>query len=201
MSVRRPGVDRKREIADAALQVIAREGLGRFTASSLAGQVGLTNGALFRHFASMDAIVLAAIDRAEEVLFAGFPPNDEDPIDRLGAFFCLRISAIRRHPDVMRAVYSNELAQAAGQPGAARVREFKKRSVKFVRACLEEAARRELLTAHGTPKELAVLVLGAIMALALLPEAGASSAKGPAPEEVWAALERMLRARCTHPPA
>ena len=81
---RKPGADRRREIADAALRVIAEHGLGRFTALAVAEAVGLTDAALFRHFASMDAIVLGAIDRVEEHLFEGFPPEGADPLE-LGA--------------------------------------------------------------------------------------------------------------------
>ena len=55
---RKPADDRRREIADAALRVIADHGLGRFTAVAMAREVGLTDAALFRHFPSKEAIVL-----------------------------------------------------------------------------------------------------------------------------------------------
>lgn len=189
MTARKPTADRRLEIADAALQVIAREGLGRFTAASLAKQVGVSDGALFRHFPSMDGIIAAAIDRAEELLFEGFPPMDEDPLDRLGTFYCQRLSAIRRYPGVVRVIYSNELAQAAGDRGAERVAGFKRRSVEFVRGCLQEAHRKGLLTEAGRPKELTLIVLGSIMAVALSSESGPNLN----PQELWKTLERMLR--------
>jgi AcrR family transcriptional regulator len=72
---RRSAEARRREIADAALCVIAAEGLGHFTALAIAREVGLTDGALFRHFPTKDAIVDAAIDRFEELLFEGFCPG------------------------------------------------------------------------------------------------------------------------------
>lgn len=189
MTARKPTADRKVEIADATLQVIAREGLGKFTAASLAKQVGVSDGALFRHFSSMDGIIAAAIDRAEEILFEGFPPSDADPLDRLGAFYCERLAAIRKHPGVVRVIYSNELAHAAGEQGAARVTEFKRRSVEFVRGCLQEASRKGLLTEAGKPKELAVIVLGSVMAVALSPDGNPTLN----PQELWRTLERMLR--------
>lgn len=189
MTARKPTADRRLEIADAALQVIAREGLGKFTAASLARQVGVSDGALFRHFPSMDGIIAAAIDRADQILFEGFPPTDEDPLERLGTFYCRRLAAIGTHPGVVRVIYSNELAQAAGEEGAGRVAGFKRRSVEFVRGCLQEAARKGLLTDAGKPRELAVIVLGSIMAVALSPE-GSPSLN---PQELWKTLERMLR--------
>lgn len=190
MTARKPTADRKIEIADATLEVIGREGLGRFTAASLAKQVGVSDGALFRHFPNMDLIIEAAIDRAEEVLFEGFPPTQQDPLQRLGTFYCQRLAAIRRHPGVVRAIYSNELAHAAGERGAARVAEFRRRSVEFVRGCLHEAARNGQLTQAGKPRELAIIVLGSIMAVALSPEGGSKIN----PQELWKTLEHMLRA-------
>lgn len=69
MSSRQTSDARRRQIAEAALSVIAEDGLARFTSAAIARKVGVTDGALFRHFADKDAIVLAAIDRVEEILF------------------------------------------------------------------------------------------------------------------------------------
>jgi AcrR family transcriptional regulator len=191
MTSRKPAGSRRREIADAALKVISEQGLGRFTSLAIAREVGVSDAALFRHFASKEAIVLAAIDRVEEILFSGFPPAAEDPIERLEAFFRRRIEAIRENPGVARLVNSEQLTQAAPPEGVARVASFRRRSQSFVRGCLAEAHRRGLLGEGLGPEEAAVLVLGAILALAHAPE----SARAPThlPERVWSALERLLR--------
>ena len=76
MTVRQPTEERRRQIADAALKVIAERGLGRFTTQAIAAEIGVTDATLFRHFASKEDIVLAALDRVEERLFEGFPPED-----------------------------------------------------------------------------------------------------------------------------
>ena len=85
-------------IADAALKVIGEQGLARFTSQAIAREVGVSDAALFRHFATKEDIVLAVIDRVEEILFADFPPAGADPIERLGLFFRRRIAVIRRTP-------------------------------------------------------------------------------------------------------
>jgi len=193
MTARKPATSRRREIADAALKIIAELGLGRFTSLAIAREVGVSDAALFRHFASKDDIVLAVIDRVEEILFAGFPPEGADPIDRLGRFFQARIEMAREHPGAARLVGSDQLAQAAPPEGVARVAEFRHRSRTFVRGCLAEAHRQGLLAEGVGPEEAAVLVLGALLALAH----AAPDARPPArlPEHVWAALERLLRGK------
>lgn len=191
MTPRKPADSRRREIADAALEVIAGQGLARFTSLAIAREVGVSDAALFRHFPTKEAIVMAVVDRVEEVLFAGFPPQGGDPIDRLGAFFRQRVRVIRDNPGVARLMGSEQLSQAAPPEGVARVAGFRQRSQSFVRGCLAEAHRRGLLAASLGPDEATVLVLGAILALAHSPLAGRAPAR--LPERVWAALERLLR--------
>jgi AcrR family transcriptional regulator len=190
---RKPAEDRRREIADAALRVIAAHGLGRFTAVAIAREVGLTDGALFRHFASKEAIVDAALDRVEELLFEGFPPEAEDPIERLGAFFARRVAVIREHPGISSLVATEELAKAGATDGAERVAGFRRRSSEFVHACLAAAQRDGRLAPGVGAEEAAVVVLGALLALAhtALPlRRGPISILAP---RVWSALESFLR--------
>jgi AcrR family transcriptional regulator len=191
MAEHKPAEQRRREIADAALKVIADQGLARFTSTAIAREVGVSDAALFRHFASKEDIVLSAIDRVEEILFTGFPPVADDPLERLGRFFQGRIEVMRRNPGVARLVGSEQLAQAAPPAGVSRVLEFRTRSRAFIRSCLAEAQRRKLLADGVGAEESEVLVLGALLALAHHGP-GARPPEG-LPERVWAALERMLR--------
>src|SRR5512138_2098061 len=165
MTPRRKPDERRREIADAVLKIVAERGIGRLTAATIAREVGVTDAALFHHFQGMDQIVLAAIDRVEELLFQSLPPGTGDPLDRLGAFFLQRISAIHRHPGAGRLVLSDILAQIAPPAGTAKVRALKKRSVDLIRSCLLEAHREGLLADGLEPPEATVIVLGALMVL------------------------------------
>jgi AcrR family transcriptional regulator len=192
-AARKPAEDRRREIADAALRVIAAQGLGRFTALAIAGEVGLTDAALFRHFPSKEAIVDAAIDRVEELLFEGFPPQAEDPIERLGAFFRRRVAIIREHPGISSLVATEELAKAGSAEGVKRVAEFRRRSTEFVHSCVEEAERGRLLAAGLGGEEAGIVVLGALLALAHSRMGHGREAISALAPRVWGALESFLR--------
>jgi AcrR family transcriptional regulator len=194
MAERKTADSRRREIADAALRVIAEQGLGRFTALAIAREVGVSDAALFRHFQTKDEIVLAAIDRLEEILFAGFPPAGRDALERLGNFFRQRVAVIADHPGVARLVVSDALGQAAPPAGVARVAEFRRRSVRFIRSCLADAAREGLLAGGIEPAEAEVLVIGAILALTQARGLTARSGQdGALAARTWRALERLLR--------
>lgn len=200
MTPRKPAAARRREIADAALRVVAEQGLPRFTALAIAREVGVSDAALFRHFPTKEAIVLAVVDRVEEMLFEGFPPPDADPIARLGRFFERRVAVIRENPGVARVVGSELLAQVAPPEGVARVAALRRRSRAFVHRTLVEARREGKLAEGLDPDAAAVLVLGAVLALGHA-GIGSAAARG-LPSRVWSALERTLRgsARASRPP-
>jgi len=53
---------RQKQIKRAVLQIISTKGLGKLSTRNLAEKVGVTEGALFRHFKSKKDIMLAIID-------------------------------------------------------------------------------------------------------------------------------------------
>ena len=148
------------------MHILAFKGARKFTASLLGSEIGVTGGAIFRHFKTMEGIVDAVVARIEDILFEDFPPQAADPIERLGVFSRRRIQVIVENPHVSRLLLSDHLAQAAGRTQAKRLAEFKQRSRNFVLGCLREARESGILPGGLGPEEGAVLVLGSIFALA-----------------------------------
>jgi len=195
MSTKRKSTEiRQTEIVDAAMHIIANRGTKKFTAQLIASEVGVTPGAIFRHFGSMDEIVAAVIDRMESILFDGFPPTDEQPLERLGAFFRRRIQAIAEHADVSRLLLSDHMAHVGGEKSAARIDELKKRSQRFVRQCLRQAAEAGELSDGVSLEAASVIVLGSVLAVGhSATRASSKTAIRKLSAEVWGAIERMLR--------
>ena len=163
---RKPTRVRQSEIVDAAMHIIASRGSRHFTAKLVASKVGVSPGAIYRHFPCMDAILDGVVDRVEEILFDGFPPDAGDPLERLGIFFVGRVRAVSAHPDLSRLLLSDHLAHACGRARAKRLAGFKRRSRDFVLGCLREAEDAGMLGGVADPQEGTVLVLGSILALA-----------------------------------
>lgn len=191
MTIRQPTEDRRVQIADAALKVIAEQGLGRFTTQAIAAEVGVTDGTLFRHFGSKEEIVHAALDRVEARLFEGFPPEDPDPLVRLERFFRFRAALVAANPVIARLAFSEELPHAAGERGAAQVKHWKDRSLDFVVGCVEEAAEQGRIPQGLPTREVGVLILGTLLALVRFGElaSGASTV-----DRAWSAVRRVLGA-------
>ena len=148
------------------MRIIASQGTRRFTAELLAAKVGVTGGAIFRHFKTMDDIIEAVVGRIEEILFEGFPPEASDPIERVGIFFQRRVRVIVTNPHISRMLLSDQLAQLGGRTQAKRIEGFKQRSHDFIFGCLREANKSGLLKGGVSPEEGTILVQGCIFALA-----------------------------------
>jgi len=189
MTKREPGEVRRPQIADAALRIIARHGLARFTTAAIAEEVGITEGSIFRHFASKAEIVLAAIDRIEELFGEAAPPADLDPIEELGRFMAHRMSVVHENAGVARLLFSEDLSFAAGPAGAARVREIRARGAVHIRRCLHAAQTAGIVAPGLELDALVLLVHGAAMALVF------SDAPGDPRRTalMWKTLEQLLR--------
>ncbi len=65
-STRRTKAERQREIAEATLKLVARYGVHGTTVSRIAAAVGLSRGALYKHYSNREAVLLAAMDLMDE---------------------------------------------------------------------------------------------------------------------------------------
>lgn len=188
---RLPGSERREQIADAALRIIATEGVQRLTAAEIGRAVGLRDGSLFRHFPSKQAIIEAAIARFEGWVAGSLDRPEADPLDRLRAFFVHRQALLRARPEILRLAFNDRLVEAAGTEGAERVRRVLGRSRAFIRQCLEEARAAGRVRADVPLDVLQWTVMGVMRGAVLSADGPEDGPAGP-PEVVWSHLEHLL---------
>jgi len=186
---------RRRQIAEAALAVISEEGLGRFTVRAIGARVGLSDGAIFRHFTSKEEIVLAAIARLEEDMSSHWTA-DPDPVARLERFFRARAEFVGRQRSVGRLLLSDHLARAAGETGFREVRRWRGANRDWVLACLRDVERAGRLRRGLSPEQGVRLVQGLVATFVI---DGALDLMRSVPlesqvEEAWGALRTSLLA-------
>ena len=192
MKERKSTKDRQREIAEAALKIISEQGLRKFTSAAIAAEVGITDGTVFRHFPNKESIVDAALERAEEILFEGFPPEAEDPLERLGLFFKQRAATALSNRAIVRLALSDELLHATGEAGALKVAAWRERSIDFIKECFIEAYSQKLLREDILPPALIMIVYGGILAFSAADKTALMS-MGSSVDMLWENIEKLMR--------
>lgn len=157
---------RKEEILDRALELVRETGLGGLRIRHLAARVGVTEGALYRHFPSKEAILLALAERVAERLLTPIRTlaarRDLSPHQRLER-------VVRHHVDVLLATDALPVllvAEASSSEHAtlrARMAATLASYLAILEALLVEMGRTDELE----PRELALLVLGLPAGLAI----------------------------------
>lgn len=159
--------ERRREIADVALELIAEEGLRKFTVANISERVDLAEGTIFRHFDDVDDIVMEAVGRLQELLFEEareIEIPEGDPLARIEQFVGRRVELISERPALLKLLFSEDLAKIGPDEAAERVRTLKRQSMRFILDQLRQADREGVLESEISPENLLFLVHGTAIA-------------------------------------
>lgn len=161
---------RQASLVEAALQLAAQRSPAGITTADLAQAVGITQGAVFRHFASKEAIWLAVLDWTADTLMtrlqaaAQTAPTSADPLATLQAVFMAHVNFVVAYPGVPRVIFQ-ELQHAQDTTLKARVRSLMQQYRTLVLGLLQRAQAQRLLAPGTDLQAAAVLLLGSVQGL------------------------------------
>jgi len=167
--LRRTSSERQVQLTDAALHIIATRGIAALSTSSLAAQVGLSSGAIFKHFASLEALLDAVVARVEAVLESTYPPSTLPPVERLERFVQARSTAVGNQLGILRLVLSEQFQLALPRRGSARLAACVHKTRVFVLECVRQGQDAGELRRDLSADALAPIVMGTVQMLALSP--------------------------------
>jgi len=163
---RRSSEDRQQEIVFAVLTLAEARGVEAVTTQAIAEHLGLTQGAVFRHFPNKEAIFAAVLEwlnsRLEEVFRAdpGTPP-----LVRVEKVFSAYMALFAAHPAVPRLFFSDTLHHPYPRLHA-RLRELVQGCEGQLAQWLAEAVERGEVRPDLPPAAAAKLLLTGIQGLA-----------------------------------
>ncbi len=151
------------------LALAAKQGVDDVTTQDMAQAMGVTQGAVFRHFPSKDAIWLAVMQWVRERLLAVLEcavAKGRDPLDALERMFFAHIEFIAGHPAIPRVLTSDHLH---GRSPALRslVSDIMLGYEARVAGLLDQAKSRGLASADLDTHAAATLYIGMIQGLVL----------------------------------
>jgi AcrR family transcriptional regulator len=153
--------ERKIQIAEVALRIIANDGLKKMTANVIANELGISDSAIFKHFKNKEEILNSAIDRFEYLLNSCYPTQDEkDPIEKLGKFLINRMEMVKKHPEIIKLVFNERLTEAEGEESRARVQKVVSDSIDFITDCLKQAKEKKKMNLLLQPKIIVWMIVG-----------------------------------------
>ena len=160
---------RRREVVAAVVELARDCGPEAITTQAIADRIGVTHGALFRHFPDKRAMWSAVFDWVEErlgvVVDEAFRGGG-DPLEILERVFLAHVRFVSSHPGVPRILF-HELQRPADSDFRDRVRKTVRGYRKRLGELLAQAKRSGVLPASLDEEAAAVLFLGTVQGLAV----------------------------------
>lgn len=169
MQTRLPTEERQAAIVTAALALAREASPALITTTDIAAAIGLTQGAVFKHFATKDAIWLAAMCWVHEALMrhlqaaAAAAPT---PLAALSAMFSAHVDFVIAHPGVPRVIF-HELQQPADSATKQEVRALLQGYRALLLGVLGQAVQRCQVPADLDQEAAATTFVGLVQGLVM----------------------------------
>ena len=170
---------RQAEIISTMVALAAERNPADITTTDIAKTMNVTQGALFRHFPTKEAIRLAVAEWIEAQLMAELGIAQRaapDALRGLEAMFLAHVQFIRDFPGVPRLVFA-ELQQPDSSPVRQRVQKIMQRYRQTLAEALDKAKAVQLIRDDVDSHAAAALFLGAIQGLVIQSMLGASTSE------------------------
>lgn len=164
-TTRKPSAVRREEIARAVVRIVGERGLTALTTATVADEVGVTTGALFRHVASRDEMLEEAVRLAEERIEGTFPDPSLPPLERLLELAQGRVRLLTAEPGLAWLLLSEQAFVTLPSRAVDRLRGLAERTGSYLLHALRDGVREGTIRDDVEPETLLVIVRGAIHAL------------------------------------
>jgi len=164
-----PTEQRQASLVQAAMRLAAQCSPAEVTTAHLAEAVGITQGAVFRHFPSKQAVWLAVLDWTSDTLLEELrsaAAGAKSPLAALQAVFIAHVDFVIRYPGVPRLIFQ-ELQHAGDSPLKARVRGLMQRYRRLVTELMEQARAQAQLLPDADLESAAVIFIGSVQGLVM----------------------------------
>lgn len=161
--------ERQGEIVRVAIELAANKDVNSVTTQDMADAMKLTQGAIFRHFASKDDIWLAVMHWIRERLMnvlSKAAAEATDPLDAIQRMFLAHMAFISKHPSIPRILFSELQSNKSGKLRLL-IQEIISGYEARISGLLEDAKKQSLIAEEIDSKSAAVFYIGMIQSLVM----------------------------------
>ena len=156
-------VSRREQILHTLMQMLEEQALSRITTAALAREVGVSEAALYRHFASKAKMFEGLIDFIEDTLFTRtklIQQQELTALQQCQQMLTLLLTLVERNPGLCRLLTGEALLGEKERLGS-RINQLFEKLEAQVKQVLREAELKEGLRTSDTPTTCANLLMAA----------------------------------------
>jgi TetR/AcrR family transcriptional regulator len=164
-----PADERRAVTVEAVVELAGSVNPSEITLAAIAKHMNVTQGALFRHFPSKDAIWQAVMEWMAERLLSRIDRaarGIESPLESLRAMFMSHVEFVIEHPGVPRMMFG-ELQRAESSPAKRMAQTLIQRYAERIRALIEAGKASGEIAAEVGTQAAATLFIGTIQGLVM----------------------------------
>jgi TetR/AcrR family transcriptional regulator len=164
-----PADERRAVTVEAVVELAGSVNPSEITLAAIAKHMNVTQGALFRHFPSKDAIWQAVMEWMAERLLSRIDRaarDIESPLEAMRAMFMSHVEFVIEHPGVPRMMFG-ELQRAEASPAKRMAQTLIQRYAERIRARIEAGKASGEIAAEVDTQAAATLFIGTIQGLVM----------------------------------
>lgn len=164
-----PAEERRAVTVETVIELAAEQNPSVITTAAIAKRMGLTQGALFRHFPNKDAILKAVMEWVAERLLSRVDKAVEgvsSPLAALEAMFMAHVTFVSEHPGIPRLLFG-ELQREEVSPAKRMAQTLIQRYGERLHRLIEEGKAQGELDATLNVEAAAGLFIGTIQGLVM----------------------------------
>ncbi len=164
-----PADERRAVTVEAVVELAGSVNPSEITLAAIAKHMNVTQGALFRHFPSKDAIWQAVMEWMAERLLTRIDHASRDiesPLEAMRAMFMSHVEVVIEHPGVPRMMFG-ELQRAEASPAKRMAQTLIQRYAERIRGRIEAGKAAGEIASEADTQAAATLFIGTIQGLVM----------------------------------
>jgi AcrR family transcriptional regulator len=161
---------RREQIAEAALSLVASDGVRKLNMAAIARRVGLVPSGIYRHFKNKAQVLDAVLDLVEKRLLANVQAaraETADPLERLRSMLVRHVQFIREGRAVPRIIFSDDAFGDQPQRKA-HVCQIVTRYLGEIQQTVREGQQQGCIRRDAVPETVSMLFMGLIVPAGIL---------------------------------